>query len=188
MILSWPDSEVFDILSGEPAMTIVPNLLASGILAIVVSLVFLVWVTVFVQRRYGGLVLVLLSLVMLLVGGGFGPPILGIILGLAATRMNAPLTWRRTHPSDGSRRFLAKLWPWSYVAAVIAWLLVLPGMVLLDYFFGVSETEFIVTVLSLCILSAFVLLLVTIFAGFARETQRQTNPYQAPSTGESRIT
>jgi hypothetical protein len=25
MILSWPESEVFDLLSGEPAMTIVPT-------------------------------------------------------------------------------------------------------------------------------------------------------------------
>ena len=35
MIESWPDSEVFDILSGEPAMTLVPNLLLTGILATV---------------------------------------------------------------------------------------------------------------------------------------------------------
>ena len=40
MILSWPDSEVFAILAGEPAMTIVPNLLITGILAILFSLLF----------------------------------------------------------------------------------------------------------------------------------------------------
>ena len=34
MILSWPGSELFHILTGEPAMTIVPNLLVTGILAI----------------------------------------------------------------------------------------------------------------------------------------------------------
>lgn len=93
VILSWPGLEAFRILAGEPAMTIVPNLLATGIVAIAVSLVFLVWVTVFVQRRHGGLILVLLSVAMLLLGGGFGPPILGVIVGLAATRINAPLGW-----------------------------------------------------------------------------------------------
>jgi hypothetical protein len=133
MILSWPDSEMFEILSGEPAMTFVPNLLVTGILAILISLILLVWVTMFVERKHGGLVLILLSVVMLLVGGGFGPPIIGIIVGVAATRINAPLSWWRTHLYSGSRRFLAKVWPWSYVAGIFAWLLLLPGTILLDY-------------------------------------------------------
>ncbi|HJQ28224.1 MAG TPA: hypothetical protein VJ827_02710, partial [Rubrobacter sp.] len=42
IILSWPESGLFRILAGEPAMTIVPSLLASGILAILVSMTFLV--------------------------------------------------------------------------------------------------------------------------------------------------
>lgn len=67
-ISSWPDSEMFDLLNGEPAMTIVPNLLVTGVLAILVSLIFLVWVTVFVRRKHGGPVAILLSIVMLLVG------------------------------------------------------------------------------------------------------------------------
>jgi len=179
MILSWPDSELFEILTGEPAMTVVPNLLATGILAILVSLVFLVWVTMFVQRKNGGLLLILLSVVMLLVGGGFGPPILGVIVGVAATRINAPLTWWRTHLSGGSRRFLAKLWPWCFVAGVIAWLLVLPGTVLLDYFFGVSDLDFIVPILTFTVLSAFGLLLLTVFAGFAYDIQRQKSSHRA---------
>lgn len=77
-------------MAGEPAMTIVPSILVTGILAILFSLIFLVWATMFVQRKNGGLVLILLSIVMLLVGGGFGPPILGIIIGAAGTRINTP--------------------------------------------------------------------------------------------------
>jgi hypothetical protein len=179
-IESWPESEVFDLLSGEPAMTIVPNLLATGILAIIVSLVFIVWATMFVQRKNGGLVLMLLAVVMLLVGGGFGPPIFGLIVGAVATRINAPLTWWRTQLSSGSRRFLAKLWTWSYVAGVIAWLLVLPGTVLLDFYFGVSDLDFIVPVLTVAVLSLFGLLLLTVFAGFAHDVQRQIDLSKTP--------
>jgi hypothetical protein len=73
-------------------------------------------------------------------------------LGAAATRINAPLTWWRTQLSSGSRRFLAKLWPWPYVAGVIAWLLVLPGTVLLYFYFGVSDLDFIVPVLTFAVL------------------------------------
>lgn len=182
MILSWPDSELFEILTGEPAMTLVPNLLVTGILAIVVSLTFLVWATMFVGRKHGGLVLILLSVVMLVVGAGFGPPILGVIVGVAATGINAPLTWWRTHLSGSARRLLAGVWPWSYVAGMIAWLLLLPGTILLDYFFGVSGSDLVVPSLTLLVLSAFGLLLLTIFAGFAYDAQRQIGPQNAHST------
>ena len=173
-IESWPDSELFRILTGEPAMTLVPNLLVTGVLAILVSLVFLVWATLFVERRHGGLVLILLSIVMLLVGGGFGPPILGAILGLAATRMYAPLTWWRTHLPVGSR-VLARLWPWSLAAAVVAWLVVMPGSILLDFFFGVGV---IVPVLAFTVISAFGLLLLTIVSGFARDARRRIGSHR----------
>jgi hypothetical protein len=172
VILSWPASDLFGILSREPAMTIIPNLLATGILATLVSMVFLVWATMFVQRTYGGLVLILLSVVMLLVGGGFGPPILGIVVGAAATRIDAPMRWWRTHLSSGSRRFLAGLWPWSFAAGVIGWLLLLPGTILLDFLFGVNLPDVVVYVLTL---SAFGLLLLTVIAGFAYDIQRRTN-------------
>lgn len=179
-IQSWPDSEAFDLLLGEPAITIVPNLLLTGVLAILVSLLFIVWATLFVHREHGGLVLILLSVLMILVGGGQSPPIFGVVLGIAATRINAPLTWWRTHLSERSRRLLAKLWPWALVAGVIAWLLVLPGTVLLDSLFDVSEVEFVAIALSLCILSAVVLLLVTIFAGLVYDAQRRSDSQTVP--------
>jgi hypothetical protein len=102
------------------------------------------------------------------------------MVGAAATRINAPLTWWRTHLSSGSRRFLAKLWPWSYVAGVIAWLLLLPGTVLLDFFFGVSDLDFIVPVLTFAVLSLFGLLLLTVIAGFAHDVQRQIDLSKTP--------
>jgi hypothetical protein len=54
VIASWPASEAFRVLGGEPAMTVVPNLLASGILAILVSLVLLVVAVTPLARRRGG--------------------------------------------------------------------------------------------------------------------------------------
>lgn len=174
VIQSWPDSALFRILTGEPAMTVVPNLLATGILAILISLIFLVWATMFVHTKHGGLVLILLSVVMLLVGGGFGPPILGVMLGVAATRIDAPLTWWRARLPAGLRRFLAKLWPRSLVAGVVAWLLVMPGTILLDFFFDVNDSDLVVPLITFLVLSAFGLLLLTIFAGFAHDAQRQT--------------
>ena len=170
MILSWPESPFFRRLGGEPAMTIIPNLLVTGILAFLFSLALLVWATLFVQRENGGLIMILLSFAMLLVGGGIFPPILGIIIGAVATRINAPLTWWRAHLSVGFQRFLEKLWPWSYTACIIAWLSMFPGLALFGYIFGVNNPALILLILFF----ALGFLLSTVFTGFAYDIQRQT--------------
>jgi len=169
MIISWPTSEFFRSLAGEPAMTIVPNLLITGILAILSSLILLVWATFFVQRKNGGLIMILLSIVMLLVGGGIFPPLLGIIVGAIGTKIDAPLTWWRAHLSVEFRHFLGKLWPYSYTACIIAWPSALLGPSLLGYFFGVNNPGLIVAILFF----AFGTLLLTMFAGFAYDIERQ---------------
>ena len=54
----------------EPTMTVLPNLLITGILALIFGLAVLVWSARYIQSRHGGLVLILLSVGMLLFGGG----------------------------------------------------------------------------------------------------------------------
>jgi hypothetical protein len=170
VFLSWPDSAFFRSLGGEPAMTIIPNLLVTGVLAILFSLALLIWATMFVQRKNGGFVMILISIAMLLVGGGIFPPILGILIGVVATRIHSPLTWQRTRLSPGTRRFLASLWPWSFITCMIAWPLMFPGLALLGYFFGVNNPA-LVLVLLLIDLGT---LLSTILTGFSRDAQKQT--------------
>lgn len=164
MILSWPGPGLFSILGGEPALTIVPNLLVAGILTILFSLIFLVWAVLFAQRKHGGLVLILLSIVMLLVGGGIFPPVFGIIIGVVATRIHAPLTWWRAHLPVSLRLFLAKLWPWSLGAGLIAWLSIFPGLILLAYFFGVNDNPDLLLVLLLGMVGFFFSTMITGFA------------------------
>jgi len=77
------------VVAGELALTLLPNLLFSGILTVIIALVLCIWSIAFVQRRGGGLVLILLSVMLLLTGGGLGPPLIGVILGIAALRMHS---------------------------------------------------------------------------------------------------
>lgn len=170
VIQSWPGSAFFDILAGEPAMTIVPNLLVTGILAILVSLIFLVWATLFVHRKHGGLVLIQLSIALLLVGGGFGPPLLGIITGATATRINAPMNQWRFHLPAGLLRFLGESWLWSFRVCLIAWLFLFPGSTILAYFFGVNDPSLI----AFLFFFALGTLLLTILSGFAHDIERRT--------------
>jgi hypothetical protein len=84
MIQAWPS---LTALRGEPAMTIVPSFLITGVLTVIVGLILAVWAAKFVQRKNGGLILILLSIVMLLVGGGMVPPFFGIAAGIIGTRI-----------------------------------------------------------------------------------------------------
>ena len=84
MIEAWPE---LTSLAGEPAMTIIPSFLVTGVLAIILGLLVAVWAAAFVHRKNGGVVLILLSVMMLLVGGGIAPPIFGILAGIIGTRI-----------------------------------------------------------------------------------------------------
>ena len=166
MFPSWPGSAFFSSLAGEPAMTIIPNLLVTGILTCLVSAIYLVWAIKLVQRKHGGQVMMLLSIIMLLVGGGIFPPIIGLAIGALGTRINAPFTGWRAHPSVGLRHFFGKVWPWSFGACLIAWPLLFPGINILGYFFGVDDPNLIVVLIFFALGS----LLLTILAGFAHDS------------------
>jgi len=84
MIEAWPE---LTVLAGEPAMTVVPNFLVTGVLAIIFGLIVTIWAAAFVQKKNGGLFLILLSIIMLLVGGGLIPPIFGVIAGIIGTQI-----------------------------------------------------------------------------------------------------
>lgn len=112
----------------EPAMTVIPSFLVTGILATVIGLITMIWAAAFVQRKNGGIVLILLSIALLLVGGGLFPPVIGIIAGVIGTRINAPLT----RQPGSVLRFFAKLWPWPLVAFFV-WVF---GQFLVGHYFN----------------------------------------------------
>ena len=84
VIEAWPE---LTVLAGEPAMTIIPSFLVTGLLTIIFGLIVAIWAAKFVQRKNGGLVLILLSIIMLLVGGGLFPPVFGVVAGIIGTHI-----------------------------------------------------------------------------------------------------
>ena len=65
------------------------------------------WSLFFIHRRRSGLVLFLLSLALLLFGGGIFPTVIGMIGAAVATRIDAPILWWRQRLSGSAGRFLA---------------------------------------------------------------------------------
>lgn len=157
----------------EPAMTIIFNFFVSGVIAIIVSLIVIVWAAAFVQRKHGGLILILLSILQLLVGGGFVPIALGIIAGVAGTRIHEPFTWWRAHLSVHARRFFAALWPWSLIAFVV-WF---PGEWVLGYFFN----EYLLNLTLITMFFSLGLMLLTVLTAFAHDIQRHADSLLATS-------
>ena len=137
----------------EPAMTIIPSFLLTGILAIILGLIGIAWSLFFIERKRGGLILVLLSFAMLLLGGGIFPPLIGIIGGVVGTRIKAPLSWWRRHLTGTPLRVLAMLWPWTLVLFFVLlfgqWIV---GALSNDFMTGLMVPN-LVLVLALLILS-----------------------------------
>lgn len=181
-ILSWPESEVFSIMAGEPALTIVPNLLVTGILAIIFSAIFLVWSTVLVERKNAGLVMILLAVAMLPFGGGFFPPVLAMGIGLVGTMINGRHEWWRRRLPAGSGQLIGKLWRWSLGIGVTCWLSLFPGTVIAAYFFGADTVDAIAPNLVLwLVIPAFTLMLLAIFTGFAKDSQGHGDLNRTPA-------
>jgi hypothetical protein len=104
-----------------PAMTLLPSFRIAGMLTVAVSLAVMVWAVWFIQRKGGGLILMALSIIALLVGGGFVAPFIGLVAGAAGTRANASLRWWRARSGSPVLQTLAAVWPWPLVTMAI-WL------------------------------------------------------------------
>ncbi len=140
----------------EPAMTLLPNFLVTGILTVLLSLLIMLWSAAFVQRKSGGSVLILLSAILLLSGGGFFPPLIGLVGGVAGTRINKPLADKL---AGSLLRFAAMLWPWPLVIFMV-WIL---GQFPVGYFFN----DFLQSIMGLGLLLILIMLPLSVYTAYA---------------------
>jgi hypothetical protein len=136
---SWADGRIARNLGGEPAMTVIPNLLVTGALTVLVSLAVILWSVAFVDRRHGGRDLAILSLAMLLVGGGFGPPMLGLLAGLVAAGAQASRQQWASVLSGRSGRVLALCWPALFWFCLLNALLLVVGSLVVAGALGLAH-------------------------------------------------
>jgi hypothetical protein len=144
----------------EPAMTVLPSMLLSGVLSTILGLFIFILAAGFIQRKRAGLVMLGLCITLLLVGGGLFPPVIGIIGSFAAMQINKPLDGKK----QGSfLRFAAKLWPWPLVIFV-GWV---AGQWLIGYFFN----DFLQSIMGAAAILILVMLPVSLIAGYAQDLQ-----------------
>lgn len=141
IIESWAVGPIAEHMDGDPAFTIVPNILITGILAITVSLAVIVWSVAFLERKRGGLILLLLSLILFLLGGGFGPPTLGILAGVAGLGIHASHAWFSSWLPMNLRTYLALSWPWIFTITVVNGIFLIVGHIILVFLFGFANAD-----------------------------------------------
>ena len=138
-------------------MSVLPNFMVTGMLTVLLSLGVMVWSVWFLQRKYGGLGLILLSIVLLLFGGGFFPPLIGLIGGAAGMQIHRSLGGQ-----PGSvTRFSAKLWPWPLVL-LVGWL---SAQFPVGYFFN----DALKSVMGWVLLFIVTFLPLSVYVGYARD-------------------
>lgn len=158
----------------ETALTIVPSYLVTGFLAVSAGLVVTIWAAFFLDRRHGPGVLMLLSAVLFLVGGGFAPIFMATAASLAATRIDKPLTWWRKLLPGGVRNFLARIWLASLIVFVLVFVLSVEIAIFgwpLTSFYDADTAFDLLNYLAYMMLG---LMLLSIVAAFAHDIQETT--------------
>jgi hypothetical protein len=164
---------------GEGAFTILPNFLLTGILAILVGIVLIIWAIRYIDHKQGPLVFLLLNILLFLFGGGIAAPILIYpAAGLASTRIHKPLNWWRKVLPERFRPVLAKLWPYTLTIGVISMLIGLyiaitgniPGNSTMD-------PDVILAIdLSFVFGGGLGMFLISLVSGFAADIENNSNP------------
>ena len=133
------------------------------------SLAVIIWAAAFVQKKRGGLILILLAIGMMLFGGGFGPPIMAILAGAGGTGINAPYPrWRKIYKGK-ARRFFARLWPWVFALCLIDGVFLVIGSYVIAHVVDVDTSNIFVASFFLSI----ILLTATNIIGVAYDIEKR---------------
>jgi hypothetical protein len=135
----------------EEAFTLIPNFLVTGLLAMVVGLLTIIWSIRYLDRPNGALVLLGLGALMFLVGGGIGMVVFLLAGWLVARRIHRPLTWvpSRLPASVGS--VLSRSWPAFLVAGLALYAFALE-VAIVGFVPGVSDPDQALTICWLALL------------------------------------
>lgn len=108
------------LYGNEPAFTLIPNFLVTGIAAMLVGALVIIWSAGFMHRQHASLVFLLLFILLFAVGGGIAQVIFFMIGWAMSTRIHKPLKWWKRVLPLATHSFLSKLWrPFLIVSTLL---------------------------------------------------------------------
>jgi hypothetical protein len=153
------------------AVTIIPNLLITGIFSIIVSSMTILWSVRHVHKKNGALILLGLSVTQMFVGGGWVID-LALMTCILATRIDKPLNWWRKHLPTKLRIWLARIFPTS----IVVYALISVSMLVLTIQGG--NSEILIKRLEPLAAAMFIPMALMIFGGLAHDVERRTHAQQ----------
>ncbi len=155
----------------EPALTLVPSFLVTGILAMLAGLLVIVWSIAFVQKSHGAAGFFGLSLFQFLAGGGFAQIFLVVVTTAAATQILRPWRgWRRL-PSVWGKFWLPLIVLFTVVLLFSMYAAIFDIRILLGHWVQL-EPDQMSQMLYVVGYSLLALLPLTFLAGFAHDANR----------------
>jgi len=153
------------------ALTVIPNYLATGIAAILVGLLVIIWSVGFINQRMWPSVFLILCILLFFVGGGFAQVLVIIMAWLVSTQIHNPLAWWEKMIPHRIRSIFARLWLPLLILGVVfftvgfgIWLFVLPPGEIRE----VTTTHYLVW--TSLVIGLFFLLIGILF-GFSRDIE-----------------
>jgi len=129
----------------EEAFTLVPNFLATGILAMAVAVLIIIWSVRFIDSQHGSTVFLGLGALLFLVGGGVAQAaFVGLCFVVSLRIDRQALVPRAEHPSAAARA-LAQAWPYLLAAAVVLYAVALE-IAIAGFVPGVSNPDHLLAV------------------------------------------
>jgi hypothetical protein len=175
MIAAIGPEQRFWLYGEETALTIIPSFLVSGILSVILGIIVMGWAIFFIDHKHSGGILMMLSLALFLVGGGFAPIFMALIASLTATRINKPLRFWHRVILEKIQIPLGRIWRSVLVMFVILFIFSVIVAIFgwpMTYFFD-DETAFRhLNTLSLVMVG---MMLLAVISSFAYDLQQQTN-------------
>jgi hypothetical protein len=166
-----PQQKLWEMAT-EIVLTIIPNILITGILSIIFGGLVIMWAYKYVDRKHGSVVLLCLSIALFLVGGGFAPIFLTILAFIAATRINTPLRFWRSRVPSSLRNIVAALWPWTLIIAVASFLVAVEIAIFGEPLAGLVGAESAYSVQFFLGVATLILAILALPAANARDARR----------------
>jgi hypothetical protein len=165
------EAQRFWVEGTEPAFTLIPNFMLTGIVSMIVGLAVAIWSIWFLPSKHGRAIFLGLFILSFLVGGGIGQAFFFLPAWAFATRIDKPLTWWRKVLPRNTWPFLSRLWIALLVLATIVMLIGLE-MAIFGYFPGITDSETLQNVNMTFVFGSAILFVLSYIAGFGHELRR----------------
>lgn len=155
----------------EPAFTIIPNFLITGIAAMLVGTAIIIWSSGFMHKKHASVIFLSLFILLFLVGGGIGQVIFFIIGWAMSTCINRPLNWWQKTLPAGMRKFLSKLWQPFLIVSTLLILFALQ-IAIFGFVPGVSNADKISTIMVSTLGTGLLFLILSFISGCAHDINK----------------